>query len=259
MNNPFIDTILYTTVALHPSQLNNNIYSNLKQNLSNKLEKRCYKNYGYVSKIYEILERTNKNIIPEDNNACGIFNVKFSCRLCHPLENTQIICKVNLSNDVLVSLVRPPIHVIVSTDDDRINHSIFMKDPHEKKIKVKKTGETLEKGMFVKTTILSKKFTDKDKRIIILGSLDDIATDEEIEQFYNEEYSSDKQIIDYEEYTSGKKQEQIETIVKEEKKKDKKEPKKSKAISESDTSSLDLSSSEEVKLSGGKKRTKSKK
>ena len=57
MNNPFIDTILYTTVVLHPNQLNNNIYSNLKQTLIETLNKKCYKNYGYISEIYEILER----------------------------------------------------------------------------------------------------------------------------------------------------------------------------------------------------------
>ena len=138
MNNPFIDTMLYATVALHPSQLNNNIYSNLKQNLIEKYERRCYKDYGYICKIYEIIKRDNGILIPEDLNSSAIFKVKFSCRLCHPLENTQIICKVNQTTDLFISLVSEPIHIIVTTDSDRINSSVFYKDQYEKKIKNKK-------------------------------------------------------------------------------------------------------------------------
>lgn len=209
MNNPFIDTMLYTTIVLHPSQLNNNIYSNLKLNLTKTLEKKCYKKYGYISKIYEILERDNGIIVPEDITSSATFKIKFSCRLCHPLENTQVICKVNQTADVFVSLIRDPIHIIVTADGDRINGNIFYKDQYEKKIKIKKTNEVLEPGTFVKATILSKAFTDKDKKILAIGTLDDIATDAEIEKFYSEEYSPDKQFVDFDEYSSGKKAETL--------------------------------------------------
>lgn len=208
MNNPFIDTMLYTTVALHPSQLNNNIYSNLKQNLIKMLEKKCYKNYGYISKIYEIIERDGGVIIPEDISSSATFKIKFSCRLCHPLENTQIICKINQTADIFVSLIRDPIHIIVTAEGDRINSNVFYKDPYEKKIKIKKTNEILEPGTFVKATILSKVFTDKDKKVLAIGTLDDIATDEDIEKFYGEEYAPDKQFVDFDEYI-GKQDESI--------------------------------------------------
>lgn len=201
MNNPFVDTMLYTTIVLHPSQLDNNIYANLKLNLIKTLEKKCYKNYGYISKIYEILERDNGVIVPEDNTSSVTYKIKFSCRLCHPLENTQIICKVNQTADVFVSLFRDPIHIIATTDGDRINNNVFYKDPYEKKIKIRKTNSVLEPGTFVKATILSKAFTNKDKKILAIGKLDDIATDEEIGKFYSDEYSQDKQFVEFDEYT----------------------------------------------------------
>lgn len=197
MNNPFIDTVLYTTVMLHPGQLNNNIYSNLKQNLIKTLERRCYKNYGYISKIYEILERDNGTV----NNFIS-FKIKFSCRLCHPLETTQIICRVGQVSDVFISLLRDPIHVIVTTEEDRYNKNKFFKDPQTKKFIIKETGEALEVGSFVKTTILSKGFTDKSKKIRALGTLDDVATEEEIKTFYNEEYAPVDHITEYEDYTN---------------------------------------------------------
>jgi DNA-directed RNA polymerase subunit E'/Rpb7 len=215
MNNPFIDTMLYTTVVLHPSQLNNEIYNNLKSNLTKNLEKRCYKKYGYISKIYEILERDNGIIIPEDITSSVLFKIKFSCRLCHPLENTKIICKVNQTTDIFISLVRDPIHVIVTTDEDRINKEIFYKDPHEKKLRIKETNELLQPGTFVIATILTKSFTDKDKKIIALGRLDSIASDKDIEKYYTDEYSIDKQFLDFENYTTDKKPEEVSETSKE--------------------------------------------
>jgi DNA-directed RNA polymerase subunit E'/Rpb7 len=204
MNNPFIDTMLYTSIILHPSQLNNEIYNNLKNNLTKTLEKKCYKKYGYISKIYEILERDNGVIIPEDNTSSVLFKMKFSCRLCHPLENTKIICKVNQITDIFISLIREPIHIIVTTDNDRINKNVFHKDLHEKKLRITKTNEILQSGTFVIATILSKSFTDKDKKIIALGRLENIADDSDIEKYYSEEYSIEKKFLDFDEYQTQK-------------------------------------------------------
>ena len=71
MINPFIDTALYTTVTLHPSELNNSIYTNIKQKLIKTHEGHCYKDYGYMSKIYEVLERDN-----------GYYSIRRSCFIC---------------------------------------------------------------------------------------------------------------------------------------------------------------------------------
>jgi DNA-directed RNA polymerase subunit E'/Rpb7 len=198
MLSPFIDTILYTKIGLHASQLDNNIYSNLKQNLIHKLVGRCYLNYGYISKIYEILERSNPHLITEDNMASTIFNVKFSCRLCHPMDGQQIICKITQITDTFIKLERLPIHVFITPD--RINKTNFTKDLISGKIKITKTLEDLEKELFVKVTIMSKTMTHKDERIIAVGILDDVANEKEIEQFYGSEYEIEKKIVNYDEY-----------------------------------------------------------
>lgn len=201
MNNPFINTMLYTTIALHPSQLNNQIYSNLKQNLIRTLEKKCYKDYGYICKIYEILERDNGIIVPEDITSSVSFKIKFSCRLCHPLENTQIICKVNQISDTFISLIRDPIHVIVTTD--RINKNIFHHDTNDKKIKMNIGNTVLEPNTFVKVTIVAKTFIHKDRKILAVGILDDVASDNDVENFYSEEYSKDTHIVDFDTYVGN--------------------------------------------------------
>lgn len=202
MSNPFIDTTLYTTIALHPRQLNNDIYINLKQTLIRQLEGKCYKNYGFISKIYEILERDNGFIVPEDTLSSAVFKIKFSCRLCHPIENTQIVCQIDQISNVFIRLRHDPIQIIVTNDLDRIKSDLFSLENNV--LKYKKTNEILEKGQFVKTTILGKTFTDKDKRIIVIGTIDDIASDDDISLFYKQEYDKEKNFIEFDNYVDGK-------------------------------------------------------
>jgi DNA-directed RNA polymerase subunit E'/Rpb7 len=200
MVSPFIDTTLYTTIPLHPSQLNNNLYSNIKQNLIKMYEKKSYKKYGYISKIYEIMERDNGSLIAENNDALVFYKIKFSCRICHPLENTQIICKVQLASMGGLFLERLPMKIIVSNDTDRVNKDIFSIDAIEKVIRVRKTNEILTTGTYVKVTILNKTIVDKKDTIMVIGKLDDIASKEEIEQLFTQEYSQEKHFIDFDEY-----------------------------------------------------------
>jgi DNA-directed RNA polymerase subunit E'/Rpb7 len=246
MSNPFKDTILYTTIVLHPSQLNNNIYSNIKQNLMS-LVGMCYKKYGYISKIYEILEHDSGCIRPEDPTSSVEYKIKFSCRLCHPIENMQIICKINKITSVFVSLIREPIYITVPLSN--CNEDIFVWDAHKKHFIIKKTGEILESDTFVKATILSKTFTNKDKSIFAIGYLNDIATDDEINKFYNDEYASKEKPVEFSDFENeivkinDYEQNFVQQETNQSKKTEniKKESIKKKSV-ESDTSDISLSS-----------------
>jgi DNA-directed RNA polymerase subunit E'/Rpb7 len=189
MISPFKNTYLYTTISLHPSQLNNDIYVNLKQNVIKKLEKKCYKNYGYVNKVYDINEYSNGMIVPEDPDAAPLFNVKVSCNLCNPVKNTQIICKFRQSSEVIISLSLDPIHIIVTPE--RINSEKFHLDLIDHKIR-RLDNSPLTTGDYVKSTILAPNYIDKDVRIMALGTLDDVATDDEVKQFYEDLYAEKK-------------------------------------------------------------------
>ena len=46
--NPKNTMELSAKVVLHPSQLDNDIYNNLKENLSIRILNRCYKNFGLI-------------------------------------------------------------------------------------------------------------------------------------------------------------------------------------------------------------------
>lgn len=189
--NPFITTVLSTQIVLHPSQLNNDIYNNLKENLELRLKNKCFKNYGYISNIYEIVEYNQGKIIPEDVNACVQYNVKFSCVLCHPVENNQIICKAKQNTEDMLFLYIKPMNIIAMKNS--INTDVFDLDPNSRKIRVI-NGSVIEEGTYVKVTIIRSSIVDKNDKIIILGRLDDVVSDEEYKEFCDKYYNDESTI-----------------------------------------------------------------
>lgn len=206
MSSPYIVTVLNTIVTLSPNQFDNNIYIHLKNNLIRLLEGRCYRNYGYVSKIYEILKRNNGEIVPEFPSGSASFDIKFSCKLCYPLINKHIICKVERINQLIIKLVNGPIQVIATISPDRMNKDVFFTDQNKNlRYKIGDKSQLLTPDTFVKIKVVSKTFNDTDTFIIVMGYLENIATRNEIEKFYNDEYEKEydktsKKMVDFDEY-----------------------------------------------------------
>jgi len=201
MTSPYINTILETNITINPNQMDNSIYKNIKENLIKKLEKRCYKDYGYISKIYEINKMSNSLINPDIPKASSTVNVTFSCRLCNPLKRKQLICKIEKINHMLINAQNGPITVIITTGS--LDSNIFYQDIKENKLMGKCDGKNIEitQGTFVKVTILSKTFNNKDNVILTTGSLDEIVTDDnEIQKLYSDEFNYNDNYIKISEY-----------------------------------------------------------
>ena len=207
MIGPYVITELESNISLEPSQMDNNIYKNLKQNLINRLEGKCYREFGYIAKIYEIKEYSDGYITAENPKAAASFKVKFTCKLCFPLKRRQLVCKIDKSNKLLMRLVNGPINVIVTMD--RINKSVFFQDPRTGLLMTKKNDKTIivSPGTYVKVTVESRTFNDTDTIIMAMGFLDSLATDEEIKENYSNEYGSDK-IINFKEYIDQEEEKQ---------------------------------------------------
>ena len=90
--NPKNTMELSAKVVLHPSQLDNDIYNNLKENLSIRILNRCYKNFGLITKIYDIKEFKGGQIFNEDIEGKVQYDVKF--------DNTKGIFEAIYYNDV---------------------------------------------------------------------------------------------------------------------------------------------------------------
>ena len=198
MSSPYINTRLYSKVTILPNQMNNDIYSHMKSNLIKRLEGRCYRNYGFITKIYEILERSDANMEPENPMAAAVYKVKFSCRLCMPLKDKYIICKVERTIPMLTSLSNGPIRIIVT--NDRINKDNFVIGKNGILVKSAMGTKSLDPGDHVKVRIDARKFNDSDSIIMCMGVLESMATPEESSRFASDEYNVDEKFMDYDRY-----------------------------------------------------------
>jgi DNA-directed RNA polymerase subunit E'/Rpb7 len=186
MTSPYITTMLETNVVVKPNQLNNRIYKNLKDNLIAKLEGKCYKNYGYINKIYEIKEMSDGVVVAENPTNSAYYIVKFTCKLCNPIKANQIICKIEKINSAFINAQNGPITVIIVMDS--IDKNKFVKDGKTGNL-LTKDGTVITTGLYIKITVLSKQFNDMDTIIMAMGELNDIVTNEdEIKNSMKEEF-----------------------------------------------------------------------
>lgn len=199
MISPYINTKLKTSVLLQPYQMNNNIYINLKRNLEEKVAGKCFSKYGYIVKVIEIINYKDGVIEAENTEASALFDLDFSCRICAPLRNTQIICQIEKINKQLITAINGPILIIIT--NDRINTNIFFKD-NNNNIRYKKDGVSnmLQQNDFIKITLQTLRFYDGDEKIKAIGFIDDIANDAEQKKFYEEQYKEKDTLVDFEEH-----------------------------------------------------------
>lgn len=181
LHNPYKKTILSTPIMLFPDQMDNKMYIHLKANLQNKLENRCYENYGYIDKIYNIEEISDGVIEPEDSSCSAKIEIKFSCNLFLPIVGKEIICKIKKMNKALIMGINGPIEAVITTD--KINKDNFFPDVN-RNIRVKGTSEIVVPNMYIRVLVISKLYSNYDKNILVIGFLQDIATQKEIDEYF---------------------------------------------------------------------------
>jgi len=189
LHSPYINTSLLCPIMLLPNQMDNKMYLHLKLNLKNKLEGKCYKNYGYINKIYSIEETSDGIIEAEDPTCSAKIVVKFTCSLCLPIINKEIICKIDRMNKALISAINGPLRAIITAD--KINKDNFFPDMN-RNIRIKGNSEVVIPEMYIRVLVLSKSFSDHDKNILVIGYLQDIATPIEIEQYFKQTKDSNE-------------------------------------------------------------------
>lgn len=181
LHNPYKKTILSTPIMLSPDQMDNKMYIHLKANLKNKLENKCYENYGYIDEIYNIEEISDGIIEPEDTSCSAKMEIKFSCNLFLPIVGKEIICKIKKMNKALIMGVNGPIEAVITTD--KINKENFFSDVN-RNIRVKGTSEIVVPNMYIRVLVISKLYSNYDKNILVIGFLQNIATQKEINDYF---------------------------------------------------------------------------
>ena len=146
LSTPYIDTVLYSKVCIKPYQINNDLYLNLRNNLKKNKEKKCNE-YGYITKIYKILDFTDGEVIPENFDASVIYNVSFSCRLCKPILNQKIICKIEFINKLFIKSINGPIISVTLVKSEDISNKFSINNLNE--IHYISTNKKLDPNDFV--------------------------------------------------------------------------------------------------------------
>lgn len=184
--NPYIITELEANVLLQPHQMDNKIYLHLKGNLERNLSKKCYKNYGYIVEIIKLKDINGGIIEAENTESSAIFKAKFICKLCIPLRNKQIVCKVDKITNVVLTLSNGPILIIVPFD--RMS-PIFFRDTTTNELKYKTATDTrvLRPNDYIIVTPSNIKFHDGDTNIVVIGVAENIASNEEVKTYFQDQ------------------------------------------------------------------------
>lgn len=209
IQTPYINTYLYAKVGLHPSQFDNDIYKHLKNNLIRKLQGRCYKNYGYISKIYKIDERLGGELIAEDPSAAARYNIKFSCKICKPLKGTVIVCEVVTINKSLIHLRNGPINLLMFEDSGAINQNNFTFDDKKNVLIAKNGGNNVPipvvAGTFVEVKVGASRIEHNSNRILVTGTLENIASKKAIEESIKQRENDGLAFTNYDTYVDNEK------------------------------------------------------
>lgn len=177
--SPYKNIAQYTRIMLEPYQINSDISNQLKINLKKKVEKKCNKN-GFVDEVYKILYYGDGVMHPENLSGNVLYNIKYHCRLCLPIENSIIIGQVKVINIELVVVINGPILTFIPRDNIDPTYWDVSNNFKNKK----KENTKLNLGDYVLVQIINKRINSGDNQIKTMGKLLDFATDEQIKEYF---------------------------------------------------------------------------
>jgi len=200
--DPYYNIYLSSFVTLQPHQMTNEMRTELKKNLEEQLLRKCYKDYGIITKIFSLNTLSGGFIVPEDPNAGALYNAQISCRLCRPLKNKIMVCEITSINKTIMCLRNGPIYVIILEGNVNAENFVYKE---QKNVWVANMGNNkgipLLVGKYVKTKIFDVKLEHNSERIIAFGTLESLATESESKQMIDAKESETGEILTTEEFT----------------------------------------------------------
>jgi DNA-directed RNA polymerase subunit E'/Rpb7 len=176
--SPYKNITQYSKIQVKPNQMNSDIKNIVKMTLRKKVEKKCNKN-GFIDEVYRIEESEAMDMEPENLSGCCNFKVSFHCRICIPVENTQLVVQIKNLNQVLILAVNGPIMIFIPKE----NIDLDVWDIYDHFLH-KKTKEVLKVNSFVKVEVIKARINQLDYQIKVIGKLLDFATEDEVNKYY---------------------------------------------------------------------------
>jgi DNA-directed RNA polymerase subunit E'/Rpb7 len=196
MNGPYFITTLEADIRLHPRDMNNNIVDNIKNNLIKKHVNKCFKDYGYIDKIYNIYDDIKGGIIrAEDNTSSSVHTVKFRCRICKPINNSLIYAKITGINNVIIMAENGPIKFFIDSSNINKNNIKYIRSAY---YPVNSNGaiinQVIQKGTYVMVRVMSKKIVKNKSIIIAISTLESVVSDNDVQTLIRQQYEQEEEI-----------------------------------------------------------------
>jgi DNA-directed RNA polymerase subunit E'/Rpb7 len=189
--NPYVIREVSTKVTLLPTQLDFNLYKNLKNNLVTKVEGKNIK-IGNVVRVHKITDYNHGYIDTNSFNGNAIYDIKYIATLCIPIEQKQIVVKVNMRNDTekginikdlkAIRCGNGCIDCIVMTN--MIDMQKFQINV-DGTVSIRETNTPIKENDYLKITIQNKQINANTNRIMVIGYLNDIANESEVKTYYD--------------------------------------------------------------------------
>lgn len=173
---------LKTDVMLRPSQLNNDIYLNLKANVRSLVEGKCTTD-ALVMTVHEVVHY-DTGLVEADNFSASVrFKVRYLATICNPVKDMTIVGTVSPKNTKDTKghflIEYGPILIFVLRDERGINPAKFRVDALGNITPTAKPDTHLSPDTHVKVRLLAVNINRNDTRIICWGFIEDMATEEE--------------------------------------------------------------------------------
>jgi DNA-directed RNA polymerase subunit E'/Rpb7 len=201
MSGPYFITTLEADVRVHPNQMNNNIADNIRRNLERDYLNKCYNNYGYIDKLYDVSNDIKGGIIrAEDNTSSSVHRVKFNCRICNPMKRSIIMGRIVSINNMMIVAENGPIKFIIGESDINMKNIQFKKSAF---YPVSSKGELINnpivKGTYVTIMVMNKKLVKGKRNILVFGRLESVILDdnEKVKDAIRDQYESSEHISAY--------------------------------------------------------------
>lgn len=164
---PYFINPIQQKVSLLPSQLNSNFENALLSNIRNKLEGKCIAE-GYIRpNSIIIIDRTMGYKKGEHFNGQMTCILKCICDICFPPQGERFQCVVKNINKMGLLAVNGPI-IIYATRHQENNEKFF--------------NDGIEPNMVIEIEVIKSKCTPGDDKIVVLGAIQKIVDDTELNQ-----------------------------------------------------------------------------
>lgn len=168
--SPYFITEIESVIDISPTDLQtDNIYIILKNKLKQLYSKNCFENYGYIESIYNIIDYSEGEILIDNFDGLIRYNVKYNAKICNPIVDNLLECKITNINNTIISAVNGPIIIIISLQNINIKN---FKINENSEIMILNENKILKISDNIIVKILMSEFYDKKNEIFVFGYLE---------------------------------------------------------------------------------------